>query len=683
MSTIKISGIPSYILEYTGKPITFKGLEVTYDDAVLAKDTDYTVTCFNNINPGIGAIVIQGIGNYDFRRDISFTIINNNPDSDDTVEEAGPYSDISFGQTNILHDHEAKINAGNYSEAMAALDAEHITAFRAGAFNSIQEKLRYTQEYLYTKKDPVYYEYSQSEPGGDSTCPLWRQEYETDPSVYGVEVDFIANTFTRLDQAAGRKPGAGFDHAGPFMRRRCNLADDGTVNAYYGDPGYAEDGSNGQVMVEQPAFYYRVVPLSEEQSADGKGIHLKKAQYYISGTKHRGFKLHPAFTCNNTICQYIYLSAYEACLYDVSADKYILDDAQTADFKEDKLSSIAGAKPMSGKSQAATRANVRTAAHNRGEGWEQSYAAPLSASQLLLLIEYATFDAQTAIGMGVVSKTSDGSSNMSEPTGGTRSLGNASGTAGGGSTVQSVSYRGEENLWGNIWTWADGMNIKNPSTFAEGDAGALYVADHGFADDTAVSPYRDTGIYPCYGDGYISALGYSEQFDWMFIPSQVSGGAHLPVGDYYENVYPGWRTAKLGGKWSDGTEAGAFCWGMANDSSVRYQSSGGRLVYYPHKTHAKPPEVYGVEVDLDTGTSTRLEQAAGKNPGSDFDNAGPFKRRRCNLADDGTVNAYYGDPGYTEDGSNGQVMVEQPAFYYRVEPVVTEPIEGGKGKPSA
>ena len=39
------------------------------------------------------------------------------------------------------------------------------------------------------------------------------------------------------------------------------------------------------------------------------------------------------------------------------------------------------------------------------------------------------------------------------------------------------------------------------------------------------------------------------------------------------------------------------------------------------------------------------------------------KMGRCNLADNGTVNAWYGDNGYSETGSNGQVMVWVPKFY--------------------
>jgi hypothetical protein len=38
---------------------------------------------------------------------------------------------------------------------------------------------------------------------------------------------------------------------------------------------------------------------------------------------------------------------------------------------------------------------------------------------------------------------------------------------------------------------------------------------------------------------------------------------------------------------------------------------------------------------------------------------------RCTVADDGTIIAKYGDNNYTEDGSNGQVMVYIPKFYYK------------------
>lgn len=408
--------------------------------------------------------------------------------------------------------------------------------------------------------------------------------------IYGVEVDFANKKFTRLSGAVNRTPGAGFDSINAFGgRKRCNVADDGTVTAYYGDAGYTTTGKNAagtkvQVMVEQPKFYYKVVPMVLEKGA--KGMKIRKARYYVSDTLKPGFKVHPAFVENGNVNPYIYLAAFEGSLFDTSANAYILDDAQVADFAADVLCSIANAKPASGLTQNLTRANTRKLAEKRGAGWEQAYAATIAASQILMLIEYASFDMQKAIGIGVTNKTDDGSTSMTEYTGGTVSLGNASGAVTNANGYVIVSYRGEENVWGNIWTWIDGMNEQNPSTFAAGDFGTLYVADHGFADDTAASPYQDTGIHPAYESGYISAFGYSEDFDYLFIPVEYAGNSSLPVGDYDWNQNPGWRVTQLGGVWSNGAGAGAFCWHLNSSSGYRDRVIGGRLVYVPSKAAA-------------------------------------------------------------------------------------------------
>lgn len=408
--------------------------------------------------------------------------------------------------------------------------------------------------------------------------------------IYGVEVDFVNKRFTRLSGAVNRTPGEGFDSINAFGgRKRCNVADDGTVTAYYGDSGYTTTGKNSagtkvQVMVEQPKFYYKVVPMVIEKGV--KGTKIRKARYYVSDTLKPGFKVHPAFVENGNVNPYIYLAAFEGSLWDASASAYILDDAQVADFANDMLCSIANAKPASGLNQNLTRANTRKLAQKRGSGWEQGYAATAAASQLLMLVEYATFNVQSVIGNGAVNKTDDGATSMTENSGATVSLGNASGAVTNANGIQIVSYRGEENFWGNIWWWVDGMNEQNPSTFAEGDFGTLFVADHGFADDSSASPYKNTGIHPCYGGGYVSAFGWSDEFDWLFIPAEKNGNSSLPVGDYYWNGNPGWRVAKLGGGWDNGAYAGAFSWSLNSAASTRYRYIGGRLVYVPSKKAA-------------------------------------------------------------------------------------------------
>lgn len=429
----------------------------------------------------------------------------------------------------------------------------------------------------------------------------------TDGDIYGVEVDFKNKKFTRLAGAVNRTPGEGFDNILCFGgRKRCNLTNDGRVAAYYGEAGFSTTGkltqavdrnpagtenpdaslqfASGtivQVMVEQPKFYYKVVPLEIEKKKKG-GI-TRKVRYYVSDTPKAGFKLHPAFIENGNENEKIYLAAFEGSLYDSSASAYILDDSQVADFAADLLCSIANAKPLSGLTQNATRANVRKLAEKRGSGWEQAYIATASASQMLMLIEYASFNMQSAIGQGAVNKTDDGSSNMAEATGVTINLGNASGTASNANGVQFVSYRGEENFWGNIWGWIDGINEYMDATTHEG---TIYIADHSFADDTGTGAYEDAGIIAVYGNGYVSAFCYSEKYDWLFIPGELLGNTALPVGDYCWNGNTGWRVARLGAHWHSGLYAGAFCWALFNASSDRYRYIGGRLVYVPSKAAA-------------------------------------------------------------------------------------------------
>lgn len=420
----------------------------------------------------------------------------------------------------------------------------------------------------------------------------------TDGDIYGVEVDFNNKKFTRLAGAVNRTPGAGFDGINAFGgRRRCNVADDGTVVAYYGEAGYSEtgkltqavvvgEGSTArtfnagtivQVMVEQPKFYYKVVPLDLEPVEGGKGFHMRKGRWYVSDTKKNGFKLHPAFISNGVEKNFIYIAAYEGSLWDASAAQYILNDAQVADFTADMLSSIANAKPISGLTQSLTRGNTRKLAQKRGAGWQQGYSQTVAATQILFLVEYASFNMQDKIGAGATKKTDDGATSMTEITGATSNLGNVTGSVNNPNGVNIVTYRGEENFYGNIWWFVDGMNI-NAKGIHE-----LYVTDHDFADDKLVDNYKNAGITLAKTNGYISAFGYNEEYDWLLVTSETKGNSSLPVGDYFyqNNTYNGIMIALLGGIWDYGVNAGGFYWYVDTVSGYRYRDIGGRLVYVP------------------------------------------------------------------------------------------------------
>ena len=415
--------------------------------------------------------------------------------------------------------------------------------------------------------------------------------------IYGVEVDYESKTFTRLAAAINKLPGADFDGIKAFGgRKRCSLTDDGVVLAYYGEVGYSETGATTveiiknsitypvgtkvQAMVEQPKFYYKVVPIKLSPITDGIGYHLRKARYYVSDYPKPGFKIHPAFVRNGVEKSKLYLPAYEASIFDVSAAAYLLADEQIADFTAttgDKLCSIANAKPASGLTQDLTRAKTRILATNRASGWQQKDALCVSASQMLMMVEYAAMNMQTAIGAGVTTKVDDGATSMTELTGATTNLGNASGSVTNVNGWNVVSYRGEENFFGNIWRWIDGLNIEcNNLHYA-------WYADNSFADNIKVAPYKNAGFTLAKANGYISAFGWSETCDFLFLPSETIGTSALPVGDYfYQNAaYAGFLVAQLGGSWSSGSNAGAFFWFLYYSSSFRGRAIGGGAVYVP------------------------------------------------------------------------------------------------------
>lgn len=418
--------------------------------------------------------------------------------------------------------------------------------------------------------------------------------------VYGVEIDFPNRRFTRIAGAENLTAGADFDKLNPWGgRKRCILADDGTVLAYRGETGYTEagattveikktvdgaektyaSGTKVQVMVEQPVFYVKAVPVSSKNATSGKGKQYTKGRFYISPTPKAGFTAPRAFYDNHGIVQdKIYLSAFEGCIYDTDAKKYLTADEQVADFATDMLSSIAGVKPASGLTQNLTRANVRKLCTNRGTGWESHSIFAMAVTEWLLMIEYASLDAQRKVGRGVCDFTDDGKTNMSVNTGATSGLGNGSGIDpnGGVDGKCSVSYRGEENLWGNIWTWLDKVNI-----LAKGQ-NEVFVHEIGatVADDTTTG-YKSLGYHWSHSNGYQSAFGIDPEHPELLIPTEASG-SDVFTGNYvWQNyTYNGFLIAILGGAWTDGSYCGFYLHGNAA-SGTRSRDIGGRLLYVP------------------------------------------------------------------------------------------------------
>ena len=381
-------------------------------------------------------------------------------------------------------------------------------------------------------------------------------------------------------------------------RKRCTVAADGTINHWYGESGYKEDGTNGDVMVYQPKFYYKVEPIELEPITGSFGYHIRKAIYYISDAPIGGFKLHPAFVnpSGNEV-DHFFIGAYEGCIYDVSGSAYDLTDSVTADFTAttgDEFASIANAKPASGIRNDLRADKLLILCKNRGTGWYSMGLKQYSMNQLMMLIEYGP-DLQAGIGRGVVDVSDNSSYNCSSLTGSTSILGNNTGMAtstineiGGTQTTYttdgkvSVSYRGMENPYGNIWELVQGGTVYGDGTDAI-RGGQLYVSDDfNYAEGKHADNYKPIG-FTLPTSGYIRAFGYGdEKYDWIMMGSDAGTADTSIIKDYHYTTTKlnGSRVLLLGGGWSNGGYAGAFFWHLDYGVGYRARHIGGRLCKY-------------------------------------------------------------------------------------------------------
>lgn len=404
--------------------------------------------------------------------------------------------------------------------------------------------------------------------------------YSIDGSVE-LAIDYQNKSTSGMDL----EPGSDFNVYSMFGgRMRCNVADDGTITAFYGDDNYKEDGSNGQVMVYQPKFYYRRDVVYKEESANGDII--RKERLTLSPVAINGFAIHPLFKSGDQELDYVLLSAYEGSVFDTSANSYITNDSNTVSVSEDKLSSIANVKPLSGTNKTIRLSDLRTLATNRGAGWQITNMEFESAEQMLMIAEYGALNMQTAIGQGVVNITNS-VMHASAITGSTTSLGNNSGFASattfdnnGAQTVYSndgyraISYRGVENPWGDLW-----RIVSNVSVIGNGSnlGGIPYI------NNTSTQLQL-----PSNANSWISAMGIKNiTFDWAFMPIECAGTANsaVPIGDtlWTSSGLNGERMLAIGGYYAANNTAGPFTYNTEADINAAIRNSNARLLFIPSK----------------------------------------------------------------------------------------------------
>lgn len=431
---------------------------------------------------------------------------------------------------------------------------------------------------------------------GEVIDALVQSESYTAIDAVGLTIDYENRTFERTQEAIQYTPGADFEKYPMYGgRRRCNVNLNGKILAWYGEPTYKDDGSNGDVMVYQPKFYYQRRPIKTEDTQVGKVI--RKEALIISATKQAGFKVHPAFVdATGHEVEYILLPAYESCLFHTQTRRLITDDSDTIDVVNDRLHSYGGVKPISGLDKDLTIENAETLARNRGDGWHILNMAALSVTQMLAMIELGTMNGQTALEAGITELTDVTSANCASQTGSTAYLGNATGAATStlniinGNEVnyslagqRAITYRGVENPWGNIWQFIGGINIYGNGSMR---GGVPYICKNfNYAPSEITEDYESVGFSLPSTYGWISAMAYgSDKYDWIFMPAEAANGnSSVPVGDnlWTQANLNGTHIVLFGGPHSHGERNGFFYYACDKDYTEKGRNISARIIHLP------------------------------------------------------------------------------------------------------
>lgn len=411
----------------------------------------------------------------------------------------------------------------------------------------------------------------------------------------GIIIDYENKTVTRTQDSLQYNAGEDFDKYYMYGgRRRCNVNNSGQIVAWFGDNNFRDDGSNGDVMVYQPKFYYQRIPTKTTPALVGSLI--QKETLLLSDDAQINFKLHPAFyDVTGHEIDYILLPAYEGCTYDVSTSSINSADASGIDFDNDILHSYADVKPISGLNNNLTIVNAEKLAQNHGEGWHITTAQALSVNQMLAIVEFGSLNIQNELESGLSELIADDNVNPAAQTGSTASLGNITGHASSSTIVinntsntytvagkRAISYRGVENPFGNIWEFIGGLNVKGNGSLG---GGIIYLCKN-FNYTTTVDDtyYYNTGLILDSKGGWISGLSYNNAtYDWLFIPGATNGNSIVPIGDY------SWITTNLndshitlfGGNILHEDKNGMFYYNYEENSSFSHRRVGARVMHIP------------------------------------------------------------------------------------------------------
>ena len=286
------------------------------------------------------------------------------------------------------------------------------------------------------------------------------------------------------------------------------------ITAYYGEPTFKFDGTNGEVMTRIPEFWYK-----REQNVEEDG---------------------------NTY-EYVYIADYEAEGF-IKSEAFSLS-RYTASGNSERLHSTSGKEPLVNNTSVQLRTYVKTL----GSVWGNLDIKHWSLLQVLYLVEYANYNSQEKIGQGRTLAMNTVANNS----GGCDELGMKSGTLENDGT-HSVIYRGIEDIFGNVQQFCDGV-----TTASNGQAYICYNSEK--YDNTPNDNYNELGYtYPIFtSKSYIKKIGYDENNPLIQFPIESDGSNNTYITDQYKCSERIGCACWVGGMYK--YEAGCGLWGYFFD----------------------------------------------------------------------------------------------------------------------
>lgn len=416
-----------------------------------------------------------------------------------------------------------------------------------------------------------------------------------------------------------------FDNIYPWSARcRCcgTWNSDGSfvVNAYKGEPGYTEDGSNGEVWLEHSLFYYK------HTLKDGI------EEIVITATPLAGYSPAPIFVKpDGTVTQKAYTAAYPMATVDGKAtsraggfpDRYSLNSgistARTlgsnytittvaewyteclymwVEFATQDLQSVMGCAtdlPYSNDYKAVTslpntnhimletdKAMDFVVGQTIGIGNEKG-STSIANNRIITFKEITeskwtmmTFDGEPV-------NISQGDVVFSLPwiNGSCNSVIASSGSP--NSDVEqdrqkyNCIYRGKETPFGNAFEWISDVLIKREnSTYTP-----YFLPDPTkYSNGNITADYVKLNYNLPTSDGFVRALGKDERYPWVRIPTLVGASSVTFYSDYYIFPRNDCCGARVGGSWNDTDSTGPCFWACLNKPADTPIDCGARLSYH-------------------------------------------------------------------------------------------------------